>query len=48
MLLHGLEDNSITWVIQEVVEESLGFILADAGYLFIFVLIFVGSYFFFL
>jgi len=32
MLLHGLEDNSITWVVQQVVEESLGFILADAGY----------------
>eukprot|EP00026_Physarum_polycephalum_P010300 Phypoly_transcript_10458.p1 GENE.Phypoly_transcript_10458~~Phypoly_transcript_10458.p1 ORF type:complete len:392 (+),score=59.00 Phypoly_transcript_10458:50-1225(+) len=32
MLQHGLEDNSITWVVQQVASESLGFILADAGY----------------
>eukprot|EP01112_Ceratiomyxa_fruticulosa_P017887 TRINITY_DN5648_c0_g2_i1.p1 TRINITY_DN5648_c0_g2~~TRINITY_DN5648_c0_g2_i1.p1 ORF type:complete len:427 (+),score=85.23 TRINITY_DN5648_c0_g2_i1:108-1283(+) len=31
-LQHGLIDNSATWVYQEVVSESLGFILADAGY----------------
>jgi len=31
LLQHGLEDNSITWVIQSP-EESLGYILADAGY----------------
>eukprot|EP01111_Echinosteliopsis_oligospora_P015589 TRINITY_DN620_c0_g1_i1.p1 TRINITY_DN620_c0_g1~~TRINITY_DN620_c0_g1_i1.p1 ORF type:complete len:393 (+),score=102.53 TRINITY_DN620_c0_g1_i1:38-1216(+) len=32
VLQHGLEDNSITWVISDVPSESLGYILADAGY----------------
>jgi len=32
LLQHGLLDNSFTWVSQEVVSESLGFILADLGY----------------
>eukprot|EP01113_Clastostelium_recurvatum_P019154 TRINITY_DN2260_c0_g1_i2.p1 TRINITY_DN2260_c0_g1~~TRINITY_DN2260_c0_g1_i2.p1 ORF type:complete len:416 (+),score=92.39 TRINITY_DN2260_c0_g1_i2:32-1279(+) len=31
-LQHGLLDNSGTWIYQEVVTESLGYILADAGY----------------
>jgi len=32
LLQHGLLDNSFTWVANQVVEECLGFILADAGY----------------
>jgi len=32
LLQHGLLDSSFTWVSQEIVSESLGFILADKGY----------------
>jgi len=32
ILQHGLLDNSFTWVANQVVEECLGFILADEGY----------------